>query len=299
MSRNLLIYEADVTNAQALSELFSGWGFKVYTAASPDKVQDIMAKAKPDVFIIRAENPVSTKGFAFCSQLRKMPEYAKTPILILSSEFSQEQFDKHASLPGHADDYLHIPVDNDTLIARLELIFPFIDGLPDDDPDFSSDIAELKKRISNLENDNDMLTVFNHEMKERVKKADSEVESFRKERDEALSKFKEIEEKFDSTLDSVKKEKEQQIRQLTDSNKAVLDKLSAEHKAAIDKLTSENKAAFDKAKGEADARISSLSTELADLKAGKQAEIDQAKANCDSKIRSYEKQVTENMKKVT
>ena len=43
MSRNLLIYEADVTNAQALSELFSGWGFKVYVAASPDKVQDIMS----------------------------------------------------------------------------------------------------------------------------------------------------------------------------------------------------------------------------------------------------------------
>ena len=57
MSRNLLVYEADVAMSDALTTLFSAYNFEVFVASSEGRVQEALGKAKMDLFIIRAENP--------------------------------------------------------------------------------------------------------------------------------------------------------------------------------------------------------------------------------------------------
>jgi len=57
-------------------------------------------------------------GFAVCNKLKKVPELKDVPVVITSSESSQETFDHHSKLRTRAEDYVHKPITPDELIRR-------------------------------------------------------------------------------------------------------------------------------------------------------------------------------------
>ena len=153
MSRNLLVYEADVAMSDALTTLFSAYNFEVFVASSEGRVQEALGKAKMDLFIIRAENP-GMKGFMLCKKIRAMDDYSNAPILIISSDAKDEVFERHRQFEYRADYYMKMPVDNETMLAATHAIFPFLEGMPEipaASADNSKELAKLKKRISELE----------------------------------------------------------------------------------------------------------------------------------------------------
>jgi DNA-binding response OmpR family regulator/uncharacterized protein YigA (DUF484 family) len=153
MSRNLLVYEADVAMSEALNKLSSSYNFNVFEASSEGRVQEALGKEKMDLFIIRAENP-GMKGFMLCKKIRAMEEYANVPILLISSDAKEEVFERHRQFEYRADFYLKIPVDNETMLATTHAIFPFLEGIADipvDSGGNGKQVAELKNRIAQLE----------------------------------------------------------------------------------------------------------------------------------------------------
>jgi DNA-binding response OmpR family regulator len=56
----------------------------------------------------------------FNSEVRQMPNYRSTPIIMISSESSAD--DINSALEAGADDYLVKPFSKDSLLTKLEMI---------------------------------------------------------------------------------------------------------------------------------------------------------------------------------
>ena len=145
MVKNLLVYESDSANAGKLSALFEQFGFTVIVAASEHEVMEILDKTKINAFIVRAENP-DMQGFMLCKKIRALNLYASRPILLLSSDASEENFEAHRKFPYHADYYLRIPTDDETILASMNAIYPFLDALAAEES--AAELDALKGKLA-------------------------------------------------------------------------------------------------------------------------------------------------------
>ena len=58
-------------------------GYTVLLADGGERIEEICRESRPDVILLDGMLP-NTDGFAMCRALRKQPDFADTPILILS-----------------------------------------------------------------------------------------------------------------------------------------------------------------------------------------------------------------------
>ena len=104
-TKTVLIYEYDNKHAKSLKKVFEQFDLTVQTARSEDDMQEFLGTGAIDLFVIRAENP-SISGLLLCKKIREISEYRSTPILILSSEATEQTFEKHRALDFAADHYM-------------------------------------------------------------------------------------------------------------------------------------------------------------------------------------------------
>jgi len=67
-----------------------------------------------------------------CNKLKKDPALRDVPLIIMSSESSDETFEQHRKLRTRAEDYVHKPIGFQELLARIQPLVTLGDGdLPD------------------------------------------------------------------------------------------------------------------------------------------------------------------------
>src|ERR1700689_3145370 len=64
---------------------------------------------KPDLILLSIELP-RMNGFSVCNKLKKDAKLKDVPLIIMSSESSEETFDQHKKLRTRAEDYVHKPI---------------------------------------------------------------------------------------------------------------------------------------------------------------------------------------------
>ncbi|MBU2550529.1 MAG: response regulator [Proteobacteria bacterium] len=91
------------------------------TLAADNGMQGIetLTREKVDLIIADLNMPVMD-GYDFVREVRNLPEFAGTPIIVASTEAGEEDI-RRAYLAG-ADLYLVKPVDAETIKARIELL---------------------------------------------------------------------------------------------------------------------------------------------------------------------------------
>lgn len=72
------------------------------------------------------------KGYALCSAIRRSPALQDLKIILISARATEEEYARHQSLKGHADLYLHKPLDPVSLVASLAPFVPARVSGPDD-----------------------------------------------------------------------------------------------------------------------------------------------------------------------
>lgn len=78
---------------------------------------------RPDVILLSVELP-HANGFSLCNKLKKHAELRSVPLLLMSSESTEETFEQHKKLRTHAEDYLHKPITFSRLRERLTKLVP-------------------------------------------------------------------------------------------------------------------------------------------------------------------------------
>jgi len=123
MAKRILFFEADAGFAADVAEQLRQRGAEVEVTDDGNAGVDRAAQLKPDLILLTIELP-QMNGFLVCKKLKKSPDTSSIPIVILSSEATEDIFEQHKKLRTRAESYLRKPIDVATLMAEVTAIVP-------------------------------------------------------------------------------------------------------------------------------------------------------------------------------
>ncbi|HSA32638.1 MAG TPA: response regulator [bacterium] len=251
-TKTVLIYEYDNKHAKSLRKAFEQFDLTVRTARSEDDMQEFLGTGAIDLFVIRAENP-SISGLLLCKKIREISEYRSTPILVLSSEATEQTFEKHRALDFAADHYMSLPQDAESILAAAHMLMPFLDGAEEavEEVPAAAPVADGQAAM----------------LQEEVKKLRSELQRRDAELKEASSQ--------EAALKKLREENERLAAEAGELKEAIAQK--AAQAKELEKAVSQGAdlaAEFDKAAGQ----ITALQTEVKRLEVELSAEREKSQA---------------------
>jgi two-component system KDP operon response regulator KdpE len=113
--QRVLVVDDENSIRRFLRAALSAQGFTVYEAANGQEAINAVLAARPDIIILDLGLP----DFDGIEVTRRLREWAKTPIIILSVREAEN--DKIAALDAGADDYLTKPFGTGELMARMRV----------------------------------------------------------------------------------------------------------------------------------------------------------------------------------
>lgn len=119
MSARILAVDDDPMNLRLVTATLGKEGFEVLTANNGKEGYQKAIELSPDLVILDVMMP-EMDGYQLCSQLRKNPKTANTPVMMLTSLSSVEQ--KIKGFDAGADDYLAKPFVPDELLAHTKAL---------------------------------------------------------------------------------------------------------------------------------------------------------------------------------
>jgi DNA-binding response OmpR family regulator/chromosome segregation ATPase len=120
---SVLIFESDASFASELQQAFEGLGCTVNVTDDANAGIQMAAAEKPDLILLTIELP-RMNGFSVCNKIKRDAALKDVPLIIMSSDSTEETFEQHRRLRTRAEEYLRKPISFEDLRARLK---PFLD----------------------------------------------------------------------------------------------------------------------------------------------------------------------------
>ena len=117
MITKIIIVDDDVQVTSLLKKYLSSKNFEIITINQSSKAIQTANLVHPDLFILDLMMP-PPDGFELCTMLRADPNFAKTPILIITA---MDISNSRATSFG-ANDYLAKPFNLDEIVSRVNLL---------------------------------------------------------------------------------------------------------------------------------------------------------------------------------
>lgn len=114
----VLVFESDSGFATELASELEKRNCKVTVVDDANVGLQTAASDKPDLILLTIELP-RMNGFSVCNKLKRDPALKEVPLIILSSDSTEETFEQHRRLRTHAEDYVHKPVTFGDLAPRI------------------------------------------------------------------------------------------------------------------------------------------------------------------------------------
>src|SRR5262249_4994650 len=122
MSTKVLVFESDAAFASELRNELGKLGCNTHVVDDGNVGLQQAAADRPDLILLSIELP-RMNGFSVCNKLKKDPSLKDVPLIIMSSESSDETFEQHRKLRTRAEDYVHKPITWGDLYSRIQ---PFV-----------------------------------------------------------------------------------------------------------------------------------------------------------------------------
>jgi DNA-binding response OmpR family regulator len=119
MTSKVLIIEDEQGIVELLKARLEPEGFQVVAAYNGQEGLRAVTDARPDLIILDLTLP-GLDGLELCRRIRRQPETARLPILVLSGK--AEEVDKVVLLELGADDYVTKPFNAKELVARVKTL---------------------------------------------------------------------------------------------------------------------------------------------------------------------------------
>lgn len=119
-SKSVLIIDDDMDYVRAIQTLLESSGYKVRSASNGRDGIQMAKNAPPDLILLDVMMSERTEGFFVLQELRRIPALSQTPVIVLSSIYSEEpvfRVDPEAGwLPANL--FLAKPVDPARLLSE-------------------------------------------------------------------------------------------------------------------------------------------------------------------------------------
>ena len=118
MSTKVLVFESDAAFAAELRSELSKLGCSTSVVDDGNAGLQHAASDKPDLILLSIELP-RMNGFSVCNKLKKDTKLKDVPLIIMSTESSDETFEQHRKLRTRAEDYVHKPIAFGELLQHI------------------------------------------------------------------------------------------------------------------------------------------------------------------------------------
>ena len=119
MAARILFFESDPKFAGDVRSKLEARGATVDVVSDGNDGLTRAVADKPDLILLTIELP-QMNGFLVCKRLKKNAETQAIPVVILSSEATEEIFEQHRKLRTRAEEYVRKPIDPDALIETVD-----------------------------------------------------------------------------------------------------------------------------------------------------------------------------------
>ena len=123
MSTKVLVFESDADFAGELRNELGKLGCSTCVVDDGSVGLQQASAEKPDLILLSIELP-RMNGFSVCNKLKKDPSLKDVPLIIMSSESSDETFEQHRKLRTRAEDYVHKPIAFGELLRHIRTFVP-------------------------------------------------------------------------------------------------------------------------------------------------------------------------------
>jgi CheY-like chemotaxis protein len=117
MSKKILLADDSITIQKVIELTFSDEDFDVVTVGNGRLALEKLADTRPDVVLCDIIMP-ERDGYEVCEQIKKNPDTAHVPVLLLTGAF--EPFDQERAARVGSDGFLAKPFEPETLIAKVK-----------------------------------------------------------------------------------------------------------------------------------------------------------------------------------
>jgi CheY-like chemotaxis protein len=131
MPTKVLVFESDPAFAGELRGELDALGCVTTVVDDGNLGLQQAASDRPDLILLAIELP-RMNGFSVCNKLKKDPNLKDVPLIIMSTESSDETFDQHKKLRTRAEDYVHKPLAFGELLQRIQPFVPLAPPPQDD-----------------------------------------------------------------------------------------------------------------------------------------------------------------------
>ncbi|HEY1692203.1 MAG TPA: response regulator [Polyangiaceae bacterium] len=122
MPTKVLVFESDPAFAGELRNELGKLGCATTVVDDGNVGLQQAASERPDLVLLSIELP-RMNGFSVCNKLKKDQSLKDVPLIIMSSESSDETFEQHKKLRTRAEDYVHKPIAFGELLRHIQ---PFV-----------------------------------------------------------------------------------------------------------------------------------------------------------------------------
>jgi CheY-like chemotaxis protein len=119
MPTKVLVFESDPAFAGELRNELGKLGCATTVVDDGNVGLQQAAADKPDLVLLSIELP-RMNGFSVCNKLKKDAALKEVPLIIMSSESSDETFEQHKKLRTRAEDYVHKPIAFGELLQHIQ-----------------------------------------------------------------------------------------------------------------------------------------------------------------------------------
>ncbi|HEY4117595.1 MAG TPA: response regulator, partial [Byssovorax sp.] len=139
----VLVFESDPKFAGELRSELGRLGCTVQVVDDGNVGLQTAASDRPDLILLSIELP-RMNGFSVCNKLKKDAALKDVPLIIMSSESSDETFEQHKKLRTRAEDYVHKPIAFGDLLGHIR---PFVSTptMPPDSEAIALDEVEVEE----------------------------------------------------------------------------------------------------------------------------------------------------------
>ena len=168
-----MVIDTDPDTGAAIRQLGNGELYSVEEVDRGDKGLSMAPEYKPSAIVLNADIHA---GFTYCRRIRRHQDLSNIPLVLVSANASDEQFQEHKRLPTHADLYLHKPLDTTTLEELLAALFQSDETMQENEdapPPAEPVVASVATDSPGLTDDQEQsareqqsMTVLAHELQE-------------------------------------------------------------------------------------------------------------------------------------
>ena len=80
----VLVADDEASMCQMLVDFLHGEGYRTITASDGEGTLELCRQAQPDAILLDVRMP-KIDGFEICRRLRRIPEFSRTPILLITA----------------------------------------------------------------------------------------------------------------------------------------------------------------------------------------------------------------------